>query len=114
MLAATCCAIFGSPSGKLDVAAFEGGVADGKHDKELPLLSVSMHTVVSTTGADVKKTSLGIYVEIDGRGVNALVDTIADYSILSGTLATILNKVMTPWTRAQNCTQEGISLHRSA
>ncbi|XP_077541155.1 uncharacterized protein LOC144153376 [Haemaphysalis longicornis] len=101
------CAITQSPSGKLDTAAFGGGVADGGDDQELPSLSVSTHSSKTTTGADGKNTSLDIYVDIDGRCVNALVDTGADYSILSGRLATILSKVTTPWTGAQIRTAGG-------
>lgn len=93
--------------GKLDVAAFGAGVTDGKHIQQLPPQSVPTHTVLTTTGTNVKKTSLDIYVENDNRGVNALVYTGADYSILSGTLAMILRKVMMPWTGAQIRTAGG-------
>lgn len=41
---------------------------------------------------------MDIPVLIDGRNVTALVDTGADYSIISGKLASLLKKVIMPWT----------------
>lgn len=46
------------------------------------------------------KISLDIPVLIDGRKMSALVDTGADYSILSGKLASVLKKVTLPWNGA--------------
>ncbi|XP_077508532.1 uncharacterized protein LOC144119896 [Amblyomma americanum] len=43
------------------------------------------------------RISLDIPVLVDTKKVSALVDTGADYSILSGRLATTLKKVTTPW-----------------
>lgn len=101
------CAINESRSGKLDAAAFGGGVADGGNDRELPALRVSTQNGTATAKTDKKITSLDIPINIDGRGIDALVDTGADYSILSGRMATVLNEVTTPWTGAQIRTAGG-------
>lgn len=53
------------------------------------------------------RLSLDIPVCIDGHNVSALVDTGADFSILSGKLAATLRKVMTPWCSTQIRTAGG-------
>ncbi|XP_077513366.1 uncharacterized protein LOC144124516 [Amblyomma americanum] len=50
-----------------------------------------------STGRAEGRISLDIPVLVDTKEVSALVDTGADYSILSGRLATTLKKVTTPW-----------------
>lgn len=50
---------------------------------------------------------MNIPVLVDGRNVSALVDTGADYSIISGKLASLLKKVIMPWTGTQVRTAGG-------
>lgn len=52
-------------------------------------------------------TTADLPVLIDGHVVNALVDTGADYSVLSGELAASLKKVMTTWDVPQVRTEGG-------
>lgn len=120
------------PSGKLKAAAFGGEVAGTQSAEDLSSTLVrnvadSLKTASSTleeentsitspyecSGKESPVTpselgdrvSLDIPVLIDGIQVSALVDTGAEYSIISGKLATIYNKDMTPWngTRSHSC-----------
>lgn len=60
------------------------------------------------------KISLDIPVLIDGRKMSALVDTGADYSILSGKLASVLKKLRCPGMGHQFVRQVATLSHRLA
>lgn len=51
----------------------------------------------ATTTISTQKISSDLLVAVDGRESNALVDTGADYSVVSYALAKDLKKVLTPW-----------------
>ncbi|XP_077523480.1 uncharacterized protein LOC144134440 [Amblyomma americanum] len=62
----------------------------------------------STTAAELKdRFSLDIPVLLDGHSISALVDTGAEYSIISGKLAALLKKVTTPSSGVQIRTAGG-------
>ncbi|XP_075722171.1 uncharacterized protein LOC142765303 [Rhipicephalus microplus] len=96
-------------SGKLKAAAFGGKVAGTQSAEDLPsTLARNAEGISSENNRSTEETptstfepsdrvSLDIPVLVDGLQVSALVDTGADYSIISGRLAKDLRKVITPW-----------------
>lgn len=84
--------------GKLGAAAFRGEVTEGRVAERLPPMAPTQHAVTATAKpCDNGRLSLDIPVLIDGHTVNALVDTGADYSIMSSRLTRGLKKVTMPW-----------------
>ena len=85
-----------------------GGVADDERCQDPPRSSELSHSNAATPRNDVSvKVSNNLNVIIDGHDVTALVDTGADYSVLSGRLSRRLRKVMTPWDGPQIQTAGG-------
>ncbi|XP_075739305.1 uncharacterized protein LOC142784700 isoform X1 [Rhipicephalus microplus] len=95
-------------SEKLKAAAFGGKVAGTQSAKDLPSTLARNAEGISSENRSTEETptstsepsdrvSLDIPVLTDGLQVGALVDTGADYSIISGRLAKDLRKVITPW-----------------
>lgn len=78
--------------------------AKQKGDRALPTRRSRDPTPRRTKNA---KTTADLEVSIDGHNVTALVDTGADYSVLSGQLAARMKKVSTTWTGPQVRTAGG-------
>ncbi|KAM7310228.1 solute carrier family 22 member 2-like [Ixodes scapularis] len=76
--------------------------------KEPPRTPERSHSPDATHRYDASATvSNNLNVVIDGHDASALVDTGADYSVLSGRLSRRLRKVMTPWEGPQIRTAGG-------
>ncbi|KAM7307971.1 hypothetical protein ISCGN_011606 [Ixodes scapularis] len=94
--------------GKLSAATPGGGVAEDDRSKEPPRTTERSHSLDATDHNDVPASvSNNLNVIIDGHDASALVDTGADYSVLSGRLSRRLRKVMTPWDGPQIRTAGG-------
>ncbi|KAM7298500.1 uncharacterized protein ISCGN_019095, partial [Ixodes scapularis] len=97
-----------SSPGKLGAATPGGGVAEDDRRKEPPRTTERSHSPDATHRNDAPATvSNNLNVVIDGHDASALVDTGADYSVLSGRLSRRLRKVMTPWEGPQIRTAGG-------
>ncbi|KAM7292943.1 hypothetical protein ISCGN_026076 [Ixodes scapularis] len=94
--------------GKLGAATPGGGVAEDDRRKEPPRTTERSHSPDATHHNDAPASvSNNLNVVIDGHDASALVDTGADYSVLSGRLSRRLRKVMTPWDGPQIRTAGG-------
>lgn len=74
------------------------GIAKNDRRKYPPQSSEGFHTSDEAhwNGALVTMTN-NLYITRDGHDTTALIDSGADYSVLSGKLSSRLGKVMTPW-----------------
>ncbi|KAM7313892.1 uncharacterized protein ISCGN_003679 [Ixodes scapularis] len=97
-----------STPGKLGAATPGGGVAEDDRRKEPPRTTERSHSPDATHHNDAPASvSNNLNVVIDGHDASALVDTGADYSVLSGRLSRRLRKVTTPWDGPQIRTAGG-------
>ncbi|KAM7285659.1 uncharacterized protein ISCGN_032546 [Ixodes scapularis] len=80
--------------------ATPGGVSCRRRDSSTERFPDALHATPATV-------SNNLNVVIDGHDASALVDTGADYSVLSGRLSRRLRKVMTPWEGPQIRTAGG-------
>ncbi|KAM7307598.1 hypothetical protein ISCGN_011234 [Ixodes scapularis] len=100
--------------GKLSAATPGGDVAENDGSKQPPRTPERSHSPDAPHRTDAPATvSNNLNVVIDGLDASALVDTGADYSVLSGRLSRRLRKVTTPWDGPQIRTAGGISSHQS-
>ncbi|KAM7295620.1 hypothetical protein ISCGN_025117 [Ixodes scapularis] len=98
---------FRSPSPRR-AATPGGGVAEDDRRQEPPRTSERSHSNATGDRNDAPATvSNNLNVVIDGHDASALVDTGADYSVLSGRLSRRLRKVTTPWDGPQIRTAGG-------
>ncbi|KAM7294792.1 hypothetical protein ISCGN_024297 [Ixodes scapularis] len=85
-----------------------GGVAEDDRRQDPPRTSEGLHSNTTRDRNDAPATvSNNLNVVIDGHDASALVDTGADYSVLSGRLSRRLRKVTTPWDGPQIRTAGG-------
>ncbi|KAM7296220.1 uncharacterized protein ISCGN_021402 [Ixodes scapularis] len=85
-----------------------GGVAEDDRRQDPPRTSEGPHSNATRDRNDAPATvSNNLNVVIDGHDASALVDTGADYSVLSGRLSRRLRKVTTPWDGPQIRTAGG-------
>ncbi|KAM7315693.1 hypothetical protein ISCGN_005476, partial [Ixodes scapularis] len=85
-----------------------GGVAEDDRRQDPPRTSERPHSNATRDRNDAPATvSNNLNVVIDGHDASALVDTGADYSVLSGRLSRRLRKVTTPWDGPQIRTAGG-------
>ncbi|KAM7285274.1 uncharacterized protein ISCGN_032228 [Ixodes scapularis] len=94
-----------SSPGKLGAATPGGGVAEDDRRQDPPRTSDGPHSNTTRDRSDAPATKL--HVVIDGHDASALVDTGADYSVLSGRLSQRLRKVTTPWDGPQIWNADG-------
>ncbi|KAM7313167.1 hypothetical protein ISCGN_003056 [Ixodes scapularis] len=98
---------FRSPSPRR-AATPGGGVAEDDRRQDPPRTSEGPHSNATGDRNDAPATvSNNLNVVIDGHDASALVDTGADYSVLSGRLSRRLRKVTTPWDGPQIRTAGG-------
>ncbi|KAM7300507.1 uncharacterized protein ISCGN_016119 [Ixodes scapularis] len=94
--------------GKLGAATPGGDVAENDGSKQPPRTPERSHSPDAPHRTDAPATvSNNLNVVIDGHDASALVDTGADYSVLSGRLSRRLRKVTTPWDGPQIRTAGG-------